>query len=56
MYISIAEKYYTAKGIKKGKAEGKAEVARNMLNDGLPVERVVQYTNLPREDVERLLN
>ncbi|GHV28889.1 hypothetical protein FACS1894167_07080 [Synergistales bacterium] len=72
MYTSIFERVYTKRGMergmeqgmergmeqgmKKGRVEGRAEVARNMLNDGLPVEKVVQYTKLPREEVEGLLN
>jgi hypothetical protein len=31
-------------------------VAKNMLSDGLSVEKVIQYTDLPRERVEALLN
>ncbi|GHV33563.1 hypothetical protein FACS1894187_02180 [Synergistales bacterium] len=60
MYVSIFEEVYTARGveqgIEKGRLEGQAEVARNLLNDGLPVEKVAQYTTLPREEVERLRN
>jgi hypothetical protein len=56
MYTSIFERVYTKRGMERGRVEGRAEVARNMLNDGLPVEKVVQYTKMPREDVEGLLN
>ncbi|GHS89734.1 hypothetical protein AGMMS49957_13580 [Synergistales bacterium] len=60
MYVSIFEEVYTARGVKqgieKGRLEGQVEVARNLLNDGLPVEKVAQYTTLPREEIERLRN
>jgi predicted transposase/invertase (TIGR01784 family) len=41
-------------GIIEGERRNKREVARNMLIDGLPVEKVVQYTCLPREEIEKL--
>ena len=37
-----------------GKDEGKQESARNMLADGLPVEKVAQYTGLSVEDIQAL--
>jgi hypothetical protein len=27
-----------------------------MLNDGVPIDNVVKYTTLPREEVEKLLD
>jgi predicted transposase/invertase (TIGR01784 family) len=60
MYVSAFERGYTALGMEKGREqgieEGREEVARNMLSDGLPVDQVARYTNLPREKVEALLN
>jgi len=50
MYVSMFERGYTA----IGKEEGLREVAKNMLRDGLPLEKITQYTNLPREEVEAL--
>jgi hypothetical protein len=50
MYVSAFEKVYTAKGEEKGRTD----VARNMLNDGVPIDNVVKYTRLPREEVEKL--
>jgi hypothetical protein len=52
MYVSMFERVYNADGHK----EGRAEVANNMLNDGISVEKIVQYTNLPREEIETLLS
>ncbi|MDR1650143.1 MAG: hypothetical protein LBR71_07765 [Synergistaceae bacterium] len=60
MYTSIFERVHKEEGRMEGRmegrAEGRAEVARNMLGDGLSVDKVTQYTRLPREEVERLLN
>jgi len=39
----------------KGKVEGKVEDALNMLNDGLTVDKVCQYTGLPKSEVEKLV-
>ena len=50
MYVSVFERGYTA----IGKEEGRKEVAQNMLRDGLPLEKITQYTNLSREEVEAL--
>ncbi|MDR1650146.1 MAG: hypothetical protein LBR71_07780 [Synergistaceae bacterium] len=52
MYTSIFERVHK----EEGRMEGRAEVARNMLGDGLSVDKVTQYTRLPREKVEKLLN
>jgi predicted transposase/invertase (TIGR01784 family) len=66
MYVSMFERGYTAigeekgleKGLAKGRMEGRMEerwnVAMSMLRDGLPVEKIIQYTNLPREEVGKL--
>ena len=51
MYVSLAEQVSLEKGIEKGKLE----VAANMLKNGLPVEDVVKFTNLPRSEVEAVL-
>jgi hypothetical protein len=45
-YVSVFERVY--------KAEASEEAARNMLRDGLSVEKVSQYTSLPREKIEAL--
>jgi len=48
MYISIFERVYT----ERGEARSRIEIAKNMLNDGLPLEKITQYTNLSREEIE----
>ena len=35
-------------------AEGRKADARNMLADGMPMEKIIQYTSLPLEEVENL--
>jgi hypothetical protein len=52
MYVDVLERVYTARGEEKGRMD----VARKMLNKGLTVEKVVEYTDLPREEVETLLS
>jgi predicted transposase/invertase (TIGR01784 family) len=42
-------------GEAKGKAEGKAEDALNMLKDGLPIEKVHAYTGLSLEKIQELI-
>jgi hypothetical protein len=38
-------------GEEKGKAEGKFEVARTMLADGLPAETIRKYTGLDESSI-----
>ncbi|MCR5621977.1 MAG: hypothetical protein K6G18_08970 [Treponema sp.] len=42
------------KGEKKGDRARALSVARNMLADGLPHEKIAQYTDLPLAEVEKL--
>ena len=42
------------KGIQKGVAEGRLEIARAMIADGEPVEKIKRYTGLTSEEIERL--
>ncbi len=42
------------KGIEKGIFQGKLETAKNMLNAGLEVEKVAQFTDLPLEVFRKL--
>ena len=41
-------------GHQEGRQDEKYEVARNMIADGEPIERIVKYTGLTREKVESL--
>lgn len=46
-------------GMKKARDEGrteeKIEVARNMKADGEPVEKIMRYTGLTKEEIEKLM-
>ena len=52
--ISSAERT----GLEKGKAEGriaeKYEIARNMKSANIPIESIMQFTNLSKEEIEKL--
>jgi predicted transposase/invertase (TIGR01784 family) len=41
-------------GRAEGRAESRAEVARGMLADGMPVDKIAKYTNLSIEEIEAL--
>jgi predicted transposase/invertase (TIGR01784 family) len=49
------EKRGAKRGEKRGEKKGRKEVAKNMLDDGLSIEKVAQYTKLPRGEIEALL-
>ena len=42
-------------GKAEGRAEEKIEVARNMRADGEPVEKIMRYTGLTKEEIGRLM-
>lgn len=43
-----------ATGISQGISQGKLDDARNMIDDGVPIDKIVRYTGLTREAVENL--
>ena len=43
-----------AEGKAEGRAEGKAEVAKAMLKNNLPVETIMAYTGLSKEEIQKL--
>ena len=43
-------------GEKRGEIKGKLETARRMLNDDIPVDRIIQYTGLTEEEIKGLTN
>lgn len=47
MLLNPTERYLE----KKGKLEGKCDVAQNLLDDGFPIEKVVELTGLSKEDI-----
>ncbi|MDX1911600.1 MAG: PD-(D/E)XK nuclease family transposase [Saprospiraceae bacterium] len=38
----------------EGKAEGKAEIARQMKSEGEPIEKIIRFTGLTAEEIGRL--
>jgi predicted transposase/invertase (TIGR01784 family) len=57
MYLDSARMEGLAEGEAKGRAEGETKiknVALGMLADGLPLEKVVQYTGLSIGEIEKL--
>jgi predicted transposase/invertase (TIGR01784 family) len=57
--LRVAERTGRKTGLAEGRKEGqrkeRIEIVRNMLSDGLSIEKVAQYTKLPREKIEELL-
>ena len=64
--VKKAEEKAEARGEARGKAEGKAEgkvegkveekleIAKEMLLDGEPMEKIIKFTKLTKEEIERL--
>ncbi|HEY0177478.1 MAG TPA: hypothetical protein VGC08_13940 [Pedobacter sp.] len=56
--IAYAAEMAEIKGKEEGKLEGKKEnkikIAIRLISDGLPMEKVAQYTNLPLNEIEKL--
>jgi predicted transposase YdaD len=50
MYVSVFERVYT----EKGKEEGRAEIARNMLGKGFSAKEVLEYTGMLHEELAAL--
>jgi predicted transposase/invertase (TIGR01784 family) len=54
--LNYEEKY--EKGLAEGKAEGEAkrsiEMAKEMLADNEPIEKIIKYTKLSKEEIEQL--
>ena len=49
-YLISAEE----KGEARGKAEEKLEIAKEMLLEGEPMEKIIKFTKLTKEEIERL--
>lgn len=47
MLLNPTERYLE----KKGKLEGKCDVAQNLLDEGFPIDQVVKLTGLSKEDI-----
>ena len=44
-----------AEGRAEGLAEGRAEIAKGMLSDGMPVDKISKYTGLTAEEIVSLM-
>lgn len=42
------------KGMEKGMERGMEKVAKQMFSDGEDINKIIKYTGLSREDIERL--
>ena len=42
------------KGLAEGRAEGRAETTKMMLEDGEPISKIMRYTGLTEEEIEKL--
>ena len=45
-----------AEGREQGAEQNKIETAKKLLQDNLPIEQIVKYTDLPLEKVQELAN
>jgi hypothetical protein len=52
VYVTMAEEYYTKKGVEKGKLE----VARNLLANGVSPDIIAKSADLPIDKVKELMN
>jgi hypothetical protein len=56
--VKKAEEKAEARGEARGKAEEnirvKIEIAKEMLLDGEPMEKIIRFTKLTKEEIERL--
>ena len=50
----IREKYLEEKGIEKGKMEEKLDLAKEMLKDNEPIEKIIKYTKLSKEEILKI--
>ena len=52
--LATAEDRGEKRGRKAGRQEEKLEIARMMLSDGEPVEKIMRYTGLTRQEITQL--
>ena len=59
-YVTSWERIARKEGKKEGKMEGKMEekreTARQMLNDGVAIEKIVKYTGLTEKEIKALMH
>jgi len=52
--IDIAKEVWQEEALEKGRRNEKYDSAKTMLTDGEPVEKIMRYTKLTREEIEKL--
>jgi predicted transposase/invertase (TIGR01784 family) len=55
-YVEVQEREAVEAGLMKGREEGRAEIARSALAEGLPVEMIRKITGLDSDTIQRLVN
>jgi predicted transposase/invertase (TIGR01784 family) len=56
VYVTMAEEYYTKKGIEQGIEKGKLEVARKLAARGISPDIITESTGLPVDQIQELTN
>ena len=51
---SMKGRDYLISAEEKGEARGKALIAKEMLLEGEPMEKIIKFTKLTKEEIERL--
>ena len=51
---SMKGRDYLISAEEKGEARGKAEIAKEMLLDGEPIEKIIKFTKLTKGEIEAL--
>ena len=52
--LRYAEHEGMERGMEKGMEKRNIEIAKQMLLDGENIDKIIKYTGLPRENIERL--
>jgi predicted transposase/invertase (TIGR01784 family) len=55
-YITSMERIGIKKGIQKGREEERQKIVLSMLSNGVSLEDIAKFTELPISEVERLVN
>ena len=55
-HVTTWERTAEKRGEKIGERKGKLETARRMLNDDMPIDRIIKYTGLTEEEIKGLVN
>jgi len=54
--IGTAREEGRIEGKMEGKIEGEIEIVKEMLNDGEPIDKIIKYSGLSREEIEKIKN